>query len=530
MFNIFRYNPNARSLDGLKNVRRVQFFLWYSFVLLITAWLVYKMIDATYLLISVDGVEWDYSKLAWLLYVLGVVMIFLQPRYGVYLTVGLALAGDYTVTYWFPFELNFSSEQSLLYFNDSLKLSPLETYLLMTGLAYFLRLLISSKWDWREKLYFGPLFWPGFLFTIFIAIGFLYGVGTGGDRQVALWEVRPIFYLFPTMVLSSNLFEKREHIKIFMWIVVIALFYEAVMGIFFIHKWWHWSFSSHDGLGAHSAAIHFNAVFVFMLACFLYRVAWSKRLFLVSIAPMMALTYIAMQRRASFLTLGIAIALCSLIFFKLNRKLFFVLTPIAAVAGLAYTLAFWNSGSSIAMPARAVKSVVSPDEGGADQQSNDYRDIENADTHFTIRQHPLTGVGFGQKFYMPYPLPDISFFEWWEYITHNSIIWIWMKAGVGGFFTMFWMVGLALMTGGRLLWKMPNNEMAAILLTMTMYVLMHFMFAYVDISWGAQSMLFVGAALGIINKMGKIMSTSVDPEPKRWRWQSEPIPEPVLEG
>ena len=530
MINIFRYNPNARSLDGLKNVHRVQFFLWYSLVLLITFWLVYKMIDATYLLISVDGIEWDYSKLAWLLYVLGVVVIFLQPRYGVYLTVGLALAGDYTITYWFPFELNFSSEQSLLYFNDSLKLSPLETYLLMTALSYFLRLLISSKWDWREKLFFGPMFLPGLFFTGFIAFGFIYGIGTGGDRQVALWEVRPIFYLFLTMVLASNLFEKREHIHNFMWVIVIALLYEAIMGLFFINKWWKWSFGSHAGLGAHEAAIHFNAVFIFMLATFLYKVAWPKRFLLMSIAPVLGLTYIAMQRRASFLTLGIAIALCGIIFFKLNRKLFFFLAPIVTAFGLLYVLAFWNSGSSIAMPAQAVKSIVAPAEGGADAESNQYRDIENADTHFTIRQHPLTGVGFGKKFYMPYPLPDISFFEWWEYITHNSIIWIWMKSGVGGFFTMFWMIGMALMTGGRLLWKMPNNEMAAVLLSMTLYVLMHFMFAYVDISWGAQSMLLVGAAMGIINKMEKIMRTDVAREPRRWRWQAEREVEPVLEG
>ncbi|HFC12461.1 MAG TPA: hypothetical protein ENJ56_06415 [Anaerolineae bacterium] len=359
MFNFLKYNPNARSLEGLNNVRKTQFFILWAFVLLVTAYLAYKMIDATYMLISVDGIQWDYSKLAWLLYIIGVVIILAQPRYGIYLTVALALAGDYFITYWFPFELNFSSKQSLLYYNDSLKLSPLETFLLFTLLSYVLRLLLSSKWRWSEKIYFGPLFFPALGFTLFLLMGFVYGMATGGDRQIGLWEIRPILYLFLVLYLTSNLFEKREHIITFMWWIVAALTYEGIMGVVLIARKYNWSFSSFDSLGAHSAAVHFNTVFALTAIAFLYKVSWPKRLLLLSVLPPIAFTYIAMQRRSSMLTLAISLSLTGIIIFKLHRKFFYFLAPTAVILGLAYVAIFWNSNSAAAMPAQAIKSVIS---------------------------------------------------------------------------------------------------------------------------------------------------------------------------
>ena len=67
--------------------------------------------------------------------------------------------------------------------------------------------------------------------------------------------------------------------------------------------------------------------------------------------------------------------------------------------------------------------------------------IENNNLEFTIHQKPLTGVGFGNKFFVIIPMADISFFTWWQYFPHNSVIWIWLKTGVGGFIAMFYFLG-----------------------------------------------------------------------------------------
>jgi hypothetical protein len=153
--------------------------------------------------------------------------------------------------------------------------------------------------------------------------------------------------------------------------------------------------------------------------------------------------------------------------------------------------------------------------------SNAYRIIENINTTFTIKQRPLTGIGFGNKFYIIAPLPDISFFTWWEYITHNSIMWIWMQAGVGAFISLLFLIGMSVIVGVRTLWRMPGGDLSAFALTATLYVVMHFIYAYVDISWEAQSMIYVGTMMGLINNFERIAMRPVLSTPKRWPWQSE---------
>ena len=135
---------------------------------------------------------------------------------------------------------------------------------------------------------------------------------------------------------------------------------------------------------------------------------------------------------------------------------------------------------------------------------------------FTIRQHPLTGVGFGKKFYIIFPLADISFFEFWEYITHNSILWIWVKTGVLGFIALLAMVGYTIMEGIRVTFALQDRDLKTVGLTLTLFVVMYFIYGYVDFAWEGQSMLYIGAAFGMLNSMER-----VDDKPRE---------EPVLLG
>jgi O-antigen ligase len=166
-----------------------------------------------------------------------------------------------------------------------------------------------------------------------------------------------------------------------------------------------------------------------------------------------------------------------------------------------YLVACWNSQSTLAVPAQAIKSVYAAHlASGRDQSSNNYRVLENQNINFTIHQHPFTGIGFGQKFSMAVALPDLSrFFEWWEYITHNSIMWIWMKAGIGGFYSMLCLIGLAVVGGVRALDRLPRDDLRPVVLTATLYIVMHFIYACVDMSWDAGSTVYVGTMMGVVN-------------------------------
>jgi len=143
--------------------------------------------------------------------------------------------------------------------------------------------------------------------------------------------------------------------------------------------------------------------------------------------------------------------------------------------------------------------------------------IENVDTGYTIKQSPWTGVGFGNKFYIIWPLPDISFFAWWNYFPHNSIIYIWVKTGIGGFISMLYFIGMTIITGAQSVMQIRERETRMIILTAFLYALMHFLFAYVDIAWDIPSMVYLGASIGMINTAGYVLATP-EPEKKKPPW------------
>jgi O-antigen ligase len=159
-----------------------------------------------------------------------------------------------------------------------------------------------------------------------------------------------------------------------------------------------------------------------------------------------------------------------------------------------------------------------------DQRSNDYRVLENRNIDFTIHQHPFTGVGFGQKFYIVASMPDISWFEWWEYITHNSIMWIWMKTGVGGFFSVLFLFGLAVVAGVRALGGQPGDEFSAVVLMATLSIVMHFIYACVDLSWEPQGIVYVATLMGLVNRAERIGSQLLTQASVSWHWKLRPQP------
>lgn len=465
------------------------------------------------------------SFIGFAIYAVCLLAIVFRPRYGVYLVMFFALVGDPVMMRWYPFEKNFSSRESLFYLSDSVIVSPLEITLLFTYLAWFIRFGVQRKLRFRT----GPLFGSVLAFTTFIIIGLVYGLGTGGNFTIGLWEARPILYLPLMYFLASNLLETRDHINHLMWFIMAALVIEGFVGLYYVAIELRWDVGSVEGISQHAAAIHINSLFVFIISAWIYHASPAKRLALLPFLPIVGFTYFSMQRRAAFVALALAFVFLGAVLRKQNRRIFNILLPSLMVMGILYLGVFWNAGGALGMPASTVKSLFFPGAASAkDVSSNVYRDLENVNASYTVHSAPIMGVGFGNKFYMIVELPDISVFEWWEYITHNSIVWIWMKAGIGGFFSLLFMIGSTIMLGTRVVWRLRDPDISVIALTSLIYIMMHFVYAYVDMSWDNQSMLFVGAMMAVLGKIETIVRESQKPAFKRWPWLADPDPLPEL--
>ncbi|MEZ4867894.1 MAG: O-antigen ligase family protein [Caldilineaceae bacterium] len=440
-----------------------------------------------------------------------VIAIAYRPRYGIYFIVFFSLVGDASLLPSYPFVKNFSSAESLLYIHSALIFSPLELYLVL------ILVLWLGKGAMRRQLHFttGVLFGPALFFALCLVFGIVYGLGTGGDANVGLWEVRPIFYLLLGMFLTSNLLTKPEHFDHLFWAIMLALGIEGIVGCHYYFVVLGGNLTGVDMINEHSASIHMNTLFIYVMALWLYRGSRVKQVVLPLLMPAVMITYIAAQRRAAFLSLGIALVIMAILLYRENRRLFWIIVPMVGLVGTLYIGAFWNSQGALGLPAQAVRSVIAPQEGSEDEMSNLYRVLENINVSFTIHAAPLTGVGFGQKFYIVRPMPDISFFVWWEYITHNSILWIWMKTGAVGFIAMVFLVGFSIMTGARAVMRLEDGNLRAMALTGALYIVMHFLYAYVDMSWDTQSMLYLGVTMGMLNCIESVAAQPVkDPQPQ----------------
>jgi hypothetical protein len=380
------------------------------------------------------------------------------------------------------------------------------------------------------RFYRGPLFWPAIIFMVFASFGVVWGLGRGGDITIGLFEARPLFYLPIMLIFVSNLLQKREHVSHLMWAIMLALFIESLIGVHHVFVVLEGSLRGVESITEHGAAVHMNTVFVFAAAVWIYKASPTKRIVLPLMVPFVLMTFVATQRRAAFLALGIALLLLAIALLRERPYAFWLIAPPLLMLGLLYLGAYWNSGGALGKPAQAVKSVIAPgDLNLRDQLSNVYRILENINVRQTIKAAPLTGFGFGHPFLIVIPMPDISFFGYWQYLPHNSILWIWIKMGIGGFIAMIYMVSLAIMTSVRTWWQMPRNDLSAVALTASIYLVMHFLYAYVDISWDLQSMLYVGTMMGVINVLERIVARPVPPHTKkRWYWQREPEPAPAL--
>lgn len=452
--------------------------------------------------------------IAWLVYLAGVAVIIKWPRYGVYLLVGLTLMSDSILVPWYPFVKNFSSRESILFLNDALIINPLETYIVLLGLSWLGRMILTRRVVFHQ----GPLFWPAVVFLVFVTYGLVYGLSRGGNVTIGLWESRSTYYLLAMLIFVGNLIETREDVNIFIWTTVIALFIKSIFGIVYIATELHYDVSTVEQIAEHSMSIQFNSFFALVIAVWLFYDTSSKKYILPLMLPTFLISFFANHRRAGFLTLGIVVVALILMLFKQNRRLFWWIAPTCVIVGILYTAIFWNASGVLGMPARSIKSVIG-EPSARDYSSNLYREVENMNIMFTVKTAPLQGVGFGQKFYIAYRMDDISgSFEWWEYITHNSIMWIWMKLGVGGFLSMIFLIGSSLSLGGRAIWNVPSGPLRVAAMTATVYIFAHFVYAYVDMSWDTISMVYVGSMMGLLNGIERVAATTPAQIAPRWPW------------
>jgi O-antigen ligase len=133
-----------------------------------------------------------------------------------------------------------------------------------------------------------------------------------------------------------------------------------------------------------------------------------------------------------------------------------------------------------------------------DQLSDQWRVIENRNIEFTMRQVPLTGVGLGQEylFQQEPPRPSATF-VYWRYMTHNALLWVWLKAGPVGAFALAYLVARVLLVGSALFGRL-RGELRLVAVLPVALVIAQIIFSSVELglTYG-RTMIVMGVAIGL---------------------------------
>jgi hypothetical protein len=375
--------------------------------------------------------------------------------------------------------------------------SPIELLLILIFAVWLAQGMVRRKFHYRS----GSLGRPMALFLGALILGLARGISSGGNFNIALWESRFLFYMVICYVVAANTVRTKRHLHILISLFMIANLLFAAEGMYR-----RLALIDTNKLGviaefaySHEDVVFLGSALLLVLAQWAYGApAWQKLIGLLLLAPTTGFTLLATERRAGYIALMIGFVAFALIFMRTSRKTFWFFVIPVLIGTAIYLPIFWNNTTMVGQPARAVRSLSSPDP--RDAGSNMYRDLELVNVRATIHSSPILGVGFGQQFFFVVPLPDLSWWPFWHYEPHHNILWLWLKMGAVGFIIFFTLMGTGLARSAYLVRTLVQPERRVFAMLTLSAIVTTLVFCYVDLGLvSGRVTIFLGTALGTLS-------------------------------
>lgn len=376
----------------------------------------------------------------------------------------------------------------------------MDLMLLGAGAAWFLR--------WRRAR--GGLGTPKPMIRLaqlcYCSIMFTWVVGkihAGGDGSMGVWQIHRVMYLPAVFLLCQAAFRgPQDYVavgKVVLWAGVLrslqAMYVRAVvpdpLDPAFPELKLEYATTHHDSL-------LFGAATVVLVAMVWMRVGGKTTRLVALAGPILIGGMLANDRRLVWIDIAVAVAAIYAVteqnaFKRRLQRLAIVLVPIVA----AYVVVGWQSDGGVFKPVQMIRSALDSSSDG----STAWRDLENFNLVFTIRQHPLVGTGYGHGFWEVWPLPKVDY-ALERFNPHNSILGLWCYGGYVGYtgITLLWVGGIyfAIRAYYRSTVRM---EKAAALVALGI-VLIYYVQCYGDLGLGAWTCVFlVGPGMAVACKL-----------------------------
>ena len=355
----------------------------------------------------------------------------------------------------------------------------------------------------------GPLVTAYALFALVVVGAELHGMISRGNYLNSLWELRPQAYGFVAFILTASLVKDRADLRRLIYIFFAAVGFKAALSLFRYFVTLQRNTAGIESIMAHEESYFFAVFLIAVLAGVLWYAQRRQLWPLLALSPIVALALMVNHRRAGDLAATVALAVLVVLAIRfrsaVSRERLVLLTFVAALGGAVFLLVFWNhTYGTIGELVRPYRSFIEPDP--RDASSNLYRAAEDANILITFRSSPLVGIGFGLPMRVVYPMADISkIYPLWNYIPHNTLLWIGMRMGVVGYITFFGLIGMGVLTATRQLAIRKDPFLCAVAAGATAAIAAELVQGYYDLQLDSfRNLIFLGVLLGVLNQMPRL--------------------------
>jgi hypothetical protein len=381
-----------------------------------------------------------------------------------------------------------------------LAITPLEI-LLLVGLV----LALASASRERPSGESEGLGRPALAFVLTLLFGLVRGAVAGGDMYVAFWEARYLLYVPICFVIARTSLRRAEHVATLLQVGLISATLFGIEGVY--RKL---ALINTEALGVapefyyeHDDVIFLATFVILALSAFVFGVRGRVRGWGIVAIPPLLYTLLASDRRAGTIVLLAGLLAVALTLFFVKRRAFFTgMVPVLATVALFLALT-WNATGMLGQPARAIRSLSEP--SARDEASNSYRSAETFNIRETIRDEPILGVGFGREFYMVIQLPDLSWWPFWRFETHNNVLWIWLKTGLAGYLAFWLLIGGALSRAAFAARQLLDPGLRLAALFSLVALVGTIVYGYVDLAFvSGRTTVLLGVVLGIVSVIPRL--------------------------
>jgi len=425
-------------------------------------------------------------------------LVFARPLAGLYILFGLAiLLEQWDITGLSPLTAQTHFFQNVSGFsNVPLRLSACDILAFMTLASWTVRRLVAAN----EPVRAGPFVWGIAAYGMAFVLGTAIGIARGGswDEITSLAEARGPLYLCLLYFLTSNLIRDRKQVFVLMWAFVLLVAVKSVQAI--------GNYATMtagpirlEAVTSHEDVVFFDIAVALVVVMAALRVRGRFLYALLAVQPLVLTAELLTQRRVAFVALAAVLAVVALLAFMDRPRLTAFVVTLGIFGFAVYAVAFWDRSGPLAEPIRVIREVVDPQSvSDRDRLSNVWRDIENENIAYTVRQLPLTGVGLGQEYLFQQEPPPLTSFVYWRYMAHNAVLWLWLKAGPFGALAFWFLVAQVVMRGSWLYRRIEDPSLRVVASFPVLLMVAQVVFSSVDLGLTYnRTMIVLGVALGL---------------------------------